>query len=180
MSEKITERRHEVALQTRNFEIELFWKRSAFFWAFITAAFAGYAALRNFRSDLSVVVACFGAVCALAWTLANRGSKYWQETWETRVEKHESVVTGALFGAEDEAIQTNKGCWLQARRYSVSKLTIALSDYVFALWIAVIGVGTSASLCPYYSAELAQRSWPNCVRDRLGLISRSVVDIWSI
>jgi hypothetical protein len=138
MTDKIKDKRYDVSLQTRNFEIELFWKRSAFFWAFITAAFGGYAALRHFDSDLAIVIACFGSVCALAWTLANRGSKYWQETWEARVEQNEGEVTGALFAGEDEPEQTHKGCWLQARRYSVSKLTTALSDYVFSLWISIV------------------------------------------
>jgi hypothetical protein len=31
--------RFDVAVQVRNFEIELFWKRSLFFWGFISAAF---------------------------------------------------------------------------------------------------------------------------------------------
>jgi hypothetical protein len=81
MPTEMEEKRYDVSLQTRNFEIELFWKRTIFFWGFIAAAFGGYAALRNSESDLAIVVACFGAVCSLAWALVNRGSKYWQETW---------------------------------------------------------------------------------------------------
>src|ERR1700687_4058379 len=64
-------------IQTRNLEIDLFWKRSLFFWGFISAAFVGYTALR--QSELRTVLACFGTVCSCAWTLVNRGSKYWQE-----------------------------------------------------------------------------------------------------
>jgi hypothetical protein len=74
------EKRFDVSVQTRNLEIELFWKRSLFFWGFISAAFIGYAALR--QSDLRILLACFGMVCSCAWTLVNRGSKYWQEAWE--------------------------------------------------------------------------------------------------
>ena len=68
------EKRFDVSVQTRNLEIELFWKRSLFFWGFISAAFIGYAALR--QSDLRILLACFGMVCSCAWTLVNRGSKY--------------------------------------------------------------------------------------------------------
>ena len=122
------EKRFDVSVQIRNFEIDLFWKRSLFFWGFISAAFIGYAALR--QSELRIAVACFGMVCSFAWTLVNRGSKYWQESWETKVERFELPVTGALFAAE-EVPQSSKGCWLRGRKYSVSKLAIALSDYVF-------------------------------------------------
>lgn len=129
------EKRFDVSLQTRNLEIELFWKRSLFFWGFISAAFIGYAALR--QSDLRILVACFGMVCSCAWTLVNRGSKYWQEAWETKVGRYELPVTGVLFEEEEEA-QSYKGCWLRGRKYSVSKLAIALSDYVSLLWLAVV------------------------------------------
>jgi hypothetical protein len=135
--EEKAEKQLDVSIQTRNVEIELFWKRSLFFWGFIAAAFVGYAALRQANSDLALVIACFGMVCAFAWALLNRGSKYWQESWERKVERYEICVTGKLF-AQEEDIQTNKGCWLQARKYSVSKISIALSDYVFVLWLSVV------------------------------------------
>ncbi len=32
----------ELALEIRKFEIELYWKRATYFWAFITIALAGY------------------------------------------------------------------------------------------------------------------------------------------
>jgi len=130
------EKRLEIAIATREFEIDLFWKRSIFFWGFISVAFVGYAALRTANSDLAIVVACFGMVCSSAWTLLNRGSKYWQENWEAKVERYEVNVTGPLFAVQ-EPVQ-RKGRWLQARRYSVSKLLIALSDYVLIMWLALV------------------------------------------
>lgn len=128
------ERRFAVSVQTRNFEIDLFWKRSLFFWGFISAAFVGYAALR--QSELRILVACFGMVCSCAWSLVNRGSKYWQESWETKVERFELPVMGPLF-AKEETPQ-DEGWWLRGREYSVSKLAIALRDYVFLLWFVVV------------------------------------------
>lgn len=149
MAEKTQqERRFEVAVQIRNFEIELFWKRSVFFWGFISAAFVGYAALRKLNPDLGFVVACFGMVCSCAWTLLNRGSKYWQESWEAKVENSEAEVTGKFF-AQEESVQ-RKGWWLRARQFSVSKLAIALSDYVFLLWLFLV------------VAELLRRYAPVC------------------
>lgn len=137
MSMRAEEKRLEIAVATRAFEIELFWKRSIFFWGFISVAFAGYGAFRAAHSDLAIVVACFGLVCSTAWTLLNRGSKYWQENWETKVERYESDVTGPVFAVQEDV--QPKGPWLQARRYSVSKLLIALSDYVLLIWLTLVG-----------------------------------------
>ena len=39
------------ASDVRKFEIDLFWKRSLFFWTFIGAAFVAYAALMKERED---------------------------------------------------------------------------------------------------------------------------------
>ena len=133
------ERRHlkrfDAAFATRQFEIDLFWKRSFFFWGFIAAAFVAVAALEGKSRVLATLVSGFGMVCSLGWTLANRGSKYWQEQWETKIEAVEDSVTGPLFKTRERS--QAKGWWLSGRPYSVSKLAIAISDYVFLVWIAV-------------------------------------------
>lgn len=46
-------------------------------------------------------------VCSAAWTLLNRGSKYWQENWETKVELNEKKVTGPLFGPRGAQIRSS-------------------------------------------------------------------------
>ena len=142
-------RAYETALTTRNFEISLFWQRSLFFLGFIGAAFVGHAALRDADSSLSLILACFGLVCSVAWSLVNRGSKYWQEAWEHKVDSSEDTVTGALFKLEVPA--QGKGWWLSARRYSVSKLTIALSDYSALVWIALLGWEALRLLLPAHA-----------------------------
>jgi hypothetical protein len=128
---------YETAVETRKLEIKLFWSRSLFFWGLIASAFVAYATLRRYSSDISVVIGCFGFVCSIAWSLGNRGGKFWQESWETKVERIEPSVTGAMF-AEPEEVQAHKNFWLRGRRFSVSKLAIALSDYTIILWFAVV------------------------------------------
>jgi hypothetical protein len=131
----------ELAADVRKFEIGLFWQRSLFFWGFIGAAFVAYAALLkggNTDKNLPLAIACFGFVCSVAWSFANRGSKYWQEYWENEVEQIEcKVLRYRLFGKEGR-VQTEKNWWLRARRYSVSKLTIALSDFTIMIWLLLI------------------------------------------
>lgn len=134
--EDMNKKKYDVALATRNFEIELFWKRSLFFWGFIASALVGYATLVKYNEFLAVIVACFGFVCSVAWSLANRGSKYWQENWESIVAELEDDVTGELF--KSRGAQQRKGVWLTSRKFSVSKVTIALSDFTILIWLSLI------------------------------------------
>lgn len=86
----------------RKFEIELYWKRAAYFWALIAVAFAGYFSILS--SDkipskffLSFIVSCIGFVFTFAWFLSGRGSKYWQENWENHLDLLEDKITGPLY-----------------------------------------------------------------------------------
>jgi len=130
------EKRLKHAVAARQLEIELFWRRSLFFWGFISAAFIALATSYGRHPYLAIAVTCFGLICSLCWTLLNRGSKYWYEAWETKVEREEPNVMGMLFG-RIESIKRNHPL-VRARRYSVSKLLIVLSDYVLILWIAIL------------------------------------------
>ncbi len=127
----------EHASKLRQFEIGLFWQRSLFFWGFLAAAFVAYAELHNDKSnDLRVAVACFGFVCSVAWTLQNRGSKYWQDAWEKKVEAVEMEVLGCKLFSNIEP-RLKRGWW-GARRYSVSGLTIMLSDFSILVWAGLV------------------------------------------
>jgi hypothetical protein len=128
-------KKFDAAFDVRKFEIELFWKRSLFFWGFIAAALVGIATLKNEQPMLSLLISEFGIICSLAWTLANRGSKYWQEQWESKIEQVEDGITGPLFKNEEKP--KNFGWWLQGRRYSVSRLATAVSDSVLLLWVSI-------------------------------------------
>lgn len=129
-----SEKRFNAVLQNRQFEIDLFWKRSLFFWGFIGAAFVGIGALKYEQPALSLLVSSFGFVCSLCWTLANRGSKFWQEQWESKIENVEADVTGPLF---QKIEPTQRKGWLGGQRYSVSKLAILISDYVSVIWLFI-------------------------------------------
>lgn len=130
------ERILEIAIDIRKFEIGLFWQRSLFFWGLVGAAFVAYAALRKDYTGAAFLVSCFGLVCSIAWSLANRGSKYWQEYWEREVEKAEKAVLGRHLFIEGHP-RTTPDIWLAPRMYSVSKLTIALSDFSGIVWFII-------------------------------------------
>jgi hypothetical protein len=126
----------EVALAARQFELEHFWRRALFFWGFIASAFIGLVNTYPTQPRLSIVVSCFGLMCSLSWTLVNRGSKYWYESWETKVKDNSDEDIKILFTKVE--IPRKRGLW-SAKRYSVSRLSIALSDFTFILWIGILG-----------------------------------------
>jgi hypothetical protein len=98
IAEDQRKREFDLAVDALKLEVTLFWQRSVFFWGFISAAFIAYSAL--FRSEDTVmpfIISCFGFVCSVAWTLVNRGSKYWQEAWEQKLERVEQEVLGRPF-----------------------------------------------------------------------------------
>jgi hypothetical protein len=149
--------RYTFAVRAREVELELFWKRALFFWGFIGAAFVAYASARS-SVRLSAVVAAFGLVCSVVWSLANRGSKYWYENWETKVEKSELTVTGRWLATQEK--QKADNWWLRSRRFSVSKLAIALSDYIALVWLMLLGSRITVileldSLFPAYRDTIA-------------------------
>jgi hypothetical protein len=82
--EKMRRRLLEIALDARKQELQFLWQRSQFFWLFNGAIFTAFKLLED---PLAVTVAsCFGFVASLSWTLLNRGSKYWYESWEEKLD----------------------------------------------------------------------------------------------
>ncbi len=94
------------ALETRKFEINLYWKRTGFFWAFITviytALFNVFCKYLEYPCKYSIfvpaisVLAGLGFFFSLAWHMVNKGSKFWQENWENQVALLERSEIGPL------------------------------------------------------------------------------------
>lgn len=131
----------KTALDTRKFEIELYWKRATYFWAFIAATIAGYFVLIN--SDnisehkwFTILVALLGLFFSIGWYFVNRGSKFWQENWEMHVAYLEEKIQGPLFSliwcSDDKLYQINKGY-----PFSVSKINQLLSFVVVLFWMVL-------------------------------------------
>lgn len=148
----------EHALDIRKFEIEMYWKRATYFWAFIAAALAGYGVVQNSEyaaseraTQLSVLIGALGFVFSFAWFCANRGSKHWQENWENHVDLLEDGVMGPLYKTvlQRAAIQkhwyTLGGAWDRLARFlsgprklSVSKINQVTSLFVVGLWVPMV------------------------------------------
>ncbi len=136
------------AQENRTFEIELYWKKAAYFWAFIGAAFAGYIAVQSRdpvgATDLSVILACLGLVFSFAWYCVNRGSEKWQENWEKHVDMLEDYVTGPLYKTvltRDEPREFRhriSSVLTGPAPLSVSKINQLISFYVFMVWVFLL------------------------------------------
>lgn len=123
---------YEKAWDARKFEIELYWKRAAYFWAFIATTFVGYFALvnsENYKSDDRFhhaevyFVICIGFVLSCAWLFINRGSKAWQRHWEIHVDLLEDEVVGPLY----KTVNASK-------TFSVSKINEIVSFVFICVW----------------------------------------------
>jgi hypothetical protein len=138
----------ENALEIRTFEIDLYWKRSAYFWTFIAGTFAGYGALQASSSpaktDLSVYLSCLGLVFSFGWFCANKGSKQWQENWENHVDMLEDAENGPLYKTvltrpeEDGAVDYVRRLITGPAALSVSRINQIISLFVTVLWVQLL------------------------------------------
>jgi hypothetical protein len=127
----------EKSWQIRNFEIEMYWKRANYFWAFIASTFVGYFALISSNSygkpdkfnHIEVyILICIGFILSVAWLLTNIGSKSWQRNWEAHVDLLENAFTGPLYKTV-----------YPEQTFSVSKINEIVSFVFIAIWM-LLGV----------------------------------------
>lgn len=115
----------------RKFEIELYWKRATYFWAFQVAIFAGLTAslAKDFQlAFLTPVFTLIGVVTSLAWHYVNKGSKFWQENWELHIDLLEKECTGNLY--------KSVLCYAEDKNdaYSVSRINLTTSLVFVGVW----------------------------------------------
>ena len=118
------------AWQNRDFEINKFWSRSAYFWGFIAAIFAGFIAVvtneKEIVTNLDVFLVSLGLLFSVAWLLVIKGSKRWQENWESHIDQLEDDISGPLYKTVYRKGKTF---------YSVSKVNEILAWFVIIVWI---------------------------------------------
>lgn len=127
----------EVAWTTRSFEIEMYWKRATYYWAFITSIFIAYFWVLK-SSNLFVhhdlvlfFVILIGCIFSLAWVLTNISSKFWQQNWEHHINFLESEISGNIYGN----VLCTKG---QEFHPSISKLNFSASCIILLIWLTLL------------------------------------------
>lgn len=127
------------ALDTRKFEISLYWQRTAYLWAMIAAAFAGYFAIGAKEKSLAALsIGCVGFVLSIAWYRLNQGSKFWQENWEQHVALLEHEHFGPLFSTVLQKVPTRQAFIRPSAPISVSRVNLFISLYIAFVWLILI------------------------------------------
>lgn len=123
----------EKAWETRTFEIQMYWKRATYFWAFTASIFAGYITTASSNENnfpdkvyLQYILICLGVILAIAWILVNRGSKTWQQNWEEHIDRLEDSISGPLY-----KVYFDKGS------FSVSKVNEIVSWVFLFIWLGL-------------------------------------------
>jgi len=127
---------HARAYEMRKFEIELYWKRAAYFWAFQLVAFTALGLLFKDGelkyTELLLVPATIGTITACAGFLTSRGSKFWQENWEAHVDMLEGAMKGRL-----TQVVVCRG----PQQFSVSRTNQFLLFLLMVGWVLVLIAG---------------------------------------
>lgn len=133
------EQAFEIALETRKFEIELYWKRTAYFVLFIGAVFVAYYSILSSEEVESkehnlfpLCLSFLGYLLSLLWYTANRGSKYWQENWEHHIEELSTHLGIPVFGIIKCRKSENK--ITGSYPFSVSKVNQMVSIIIAIGW----------------------------------------------
>lgn len=134
----------EIALDTRKFEIELYWKRTGYFVLFIGAVFVGYYKVLSISetSDsekkwLLLLLAALGFLLSLLWYMANRGSKFWQENWEAHIKELSTHLGVPIFGIIKSREHSIRNL-MQEYPFSVSKINQMVSLIVTFAWLLIL------------------------------------------
>jgi vacuolar-type H+-ATPase subunit I/STV1 len=131
-----SEKLYERIWQIRNFEIEKYWTRVAYFWGFIVLVFGGYISvitsnrlekLSNLHIDLLLLL--LGLLFSLSWYLVSIGSKAWQLNWETHIDWLENYIDFPIY--KTIFYKNNKF-------YSVSKINEIMALIILCVWIGLI------------------------------------------
>ncbi|MBV4450632.1 hypothetical protein KM792_13350 [Clostridium tyrobutyricum] len=143
----------EYALDIRKFEIDLYWKRATYFWAFIAASFTAYFLLASKLTPTSkisyaksanqyylvmCVICLMGFVFSVALFCTNKGSKFWQNNWERHVDYLEDDIVGPLYKLVTNPLNMSRFKPTQAYPFSVSKINQILSSFILITWIIML------------------------------------------
>lgn len=122
----------DIALDLRKFEIELYWKRTTYFWGINAAILAFYGVMLTSKKDVDpfflIIISAFGILASACSYYLNRGGKFWQENWEMHVNYLSSFINGNLFKIVPKKNEDH---------FSVSRINLFFSGAICILWLFI-------------------------------------------
>lgn len=164
-TERMRSRALKEAQDIRKFEIDLYWRRTGFFWAFITVVYTALFAVLCKYVDCPIKFSFFvpvisalsgmGFFFSVAWHMVNKGSKFWQENWEKHVSLLEKSEIGPLYDVFLNP-KTTGNRWNPTKEFdfSVTKVNMWASSLISVL--SFVG-------CIFCSIWLFKYSKNNCL-----------------
>ena len=171
------------AQDIRKFEIDLYWKRTGFFWAFITVIYTALfvvlckyvdCSCKEFPCNYSFLVPVISVLSGLgfffsvAWHMVNKGSKFWQKNWETHVSLLERSEIGPLYDVYLNP-ETTGSRWNPTKEFDFSVTKVNM--WASALFSIISFIG-----CIFCSIWLFKYSNHNYI----SLIPSAVIGIFTI
>jgi hypothetical protein len=146
---------YKIVLDTRNFEISLFWQRSNYFLVLNSALAVGFFNLKT--TEYALLLSLLGLVASFLWFYVNLASKFWQSRWEHRLKLVEDKIAPDMkcFAADKETIERDvkeslklsqhKGVQslldrLIAKKPSVSYAMTLLSLVFVIAWAVILAI----------------------------------------
>lgn len=166
----------KIAKETRDFEIEMFWRRTNYFLLLNVSVGTGFAYFykslpqqTHFLGELLplIILSIIGLCVCFAWIKVGLGAKYWQSHWEqVLVDLQPKLGMEGEEGKEqDTAYFSNKGHKERVRRNleitscydccvlqkpSVSRWMHRTACLFLAAWVIVIGATIVKIICNSY------------------------------
>ena len=177
-----TEKKHSSALKEaldiRKFEIDLYWRRTGFFWAFITIIYTALFSVFCKYIECPVKYFLFvpvistlsglGFFFSIAWHMVNKGSKFWQENWEKHVSLLEKSEIGPLYDVFLNP-KTTGNRWNPTKEFDFSVTNVNMWASSLISVLSFVG-------CIFCSIWLFKYSKNNC----LSFIPSGLVGIFTI
>lgn len=147
------------AIKSREFEIQMYWKRASYFWLFVSTLWVAYGKLLYdwgyldgsfkfnqynhfslYQYSTLFVLSCVGFGLSVAWYFVNKGSKFWQENWEFQINLLENEIIGPSYKTilSEKDIKDRsffKQSLLGSFPYSVSKINVSIAFSSAILWL---------------------------------------------
>lgn len=163
---------YKYVLDTRNFEISLFWQRSNYFLVLNSALAVGFFSLKS--TKFMYLLAALGFLSSFLWYLVMLGSKYWQSRWEHKLQLVESAIAPELklFAADrstldkdvEESLKFNdhKGFqqWLDKQILKKPSVSYCMTMLAFIFMIGWLIVASFALLLPTAGMSLEKTETP--------------------